>query len=130
MHSVYVFSNSSDSYVSFYQGSRNSYYGTINVNETGSYSSSTYWRSTVSDTTPADHIITFIIRVTDSSGYQQYFYKATTVIGKSNYEIFDFHVIEYEGDGDSKVDAGEKWYADITIENNGEAINKEYKTIK
>jgi len=122
--SVYVFLNSSDSYIAFYETDpywRNLGYNTVNVNTTKGYSWSSGWRFTVSDTTPANHIITFSIQITDNSGYQQFFYENLNVIGKSNYQIFDFHVIEYEGDGDDKVDAGEKWYASITIKNIGEA---------
>jgi len=74
------------------------------------------------DTTPTNHLITFSIRIIDDSGYEEYFSESIIVIGKSSYEIFDFDVIEYEGDGDTFVDAGEKWEASITIKNIGEAI--------
>jgi len=76
------------------------------------------------DTTPTNHLITFSIRIIDDSGYEEYFSESIIVIGKSSYEIFDFDVIEYEGDGDTFVDAGEKWEASITIKNIGEAIGR------
>ncbi|MHA1273161.1 MAG: hypothetical protein ACTSQS_06955 [Promethearchaeota archaeon] len=121
-HSVYVFLDTSDSHISFNSYSRNINYGTININETVSNADSYYWRFTVSDTTPANHVITFSIRITDNSGYKKYFNESISVIGVSAYEIVDFSIIEYEGDGDDKVDAGETWYANITIKNNGSAI--------
>ncbi|MEE9378421.1 MAG: hypothetical protein V3V33_10335, partial [Candidatus Lokiarchaeia archaeon] len=77
------FLDSSDSYVTFYETEpyyRNRGYGTVNTNTTATYSSNTYWRFTVSDTAPANHDITFSIRITDNSGYQQTFTKTLTAI--------------------------------------------------
>jgi len=123
---IYLFLDSADPYVSFYRGNnyRNLSYGTLKVNTKGYKSDNSNWRFTVLDITPANHIITFNVLITDNSGYQQYYYKNIVVIGKSDYEVFDFEVIEYEGDGDNWVDAGESWYANITIKNNGTAIGK------
>ena len=122
-HDVHVFPDTADSYASFYYSeyNRNANYGTVNVNETDTYSHSSYWEFFISDTAPANHEITISIRITDNSGYQQFFYEILTVVGKSDYEIFTFGVIENSGDGDNYIDAGEEWYVNITIKNIGEA---------
>jgi len=129
-YSVVVFLDSSDTYVSFnqYFTYRDLSYGTMEVNETyyypygGSNQADYYWRFTISDAAPASYDISFSIQISDNSGYHEYFYEQITVIGKSNYDVSNFEVFEYSGDGDAYVDAGETWFAKISVRNIGEAI--------
>ena len=121
-HDVWVFFDSSDPYISFDSPKNNFSFGNVNVNTTISHCVETEYDFTVSDTTPSGHTITFNIQIMDNSGYEHYFYKNVTVNGITDYEIFDFQILEVEGDGDDNVDAGEEWYSNITIRNIGEAI--------
>jgi hypothetical protein len=79
-HSVLVYLDSSDPYVTFDTSSRSISFSTTDVNTTKSYSDSYYWGFRIADTTPSSHVITFSIRITDNSGYQQTFTKTVTVI--------------------------------------------------
>ena len=88
--SISVYFDSSDPNLSFNSENRIISYSDLNPNETQYISSSTYWRFTILEQTPLNYIITFNIRITDSSGYYQYFYETVQIVGKiSNYDILD-----------------------------------------
>jgi len=71
-----VYPNTIDSHVSFQysESNRNAQFGTVYVNETDSYSHSSYWRFTLSVSTPSNHKLSFNIRIKDNSGYDKIFY--------------------------------------------------------
>ncbi|MHA1328438.1 MAG: hypothetical protein ACTSRH_14145 [Promethearchaeota archaeon] len=79
---------------------------------------------TISGSCPDKHQINFKLNLTDIEETLWELNFSITINGTTNYKIFDFDVIEYEGDGDTFVDAGEKWEASITIKNIGEAIGQ------
>jgi len=120
--SVIVFLDSYDPYISFYQSSsyRDIGYGTINVNTISTSSQSSYWRFTISDTTPIGYVV-LNVTITDNSGLEKYFYPNINIIGKSDFNVSNFEVIEYDGDGNNFIDVGETWYANISVKNIGSA---------
>ena len=79
----------------------------------------------VSGVCPDKHNIDFDINLTDNEGTGWELSFSLIVNGTPDYKTYSFNIIEYEGDGDNFVDAGESWYADISIMNNGSAIGKE-----
>jgi len=76
---------------------------------------------TISGACTDKHQINLNLNLTDNEGtlWETNFF--LVVNGTTDYEI-NFHVIEYSGDGDNYVDAGERWYASISIKNIGEVI--------
>ncbi|KKK74656.1 hypothetical protein LCGC14_2881590, partial [marine sediment metagenome] len=79
----------------------------------------------VSGACPDKYSIDFDLNLTDIEGKSWELTFFLIVNGTPDYKTYSFTIIEYEGDGDNFVDAGESWYADISIKNNGSAIGKE-----
>ncbi len=114
-----MYFDSSDPNLSFNSDNRIISSSDLNPNETQYITSSSYWRFTILEQTPLNYIITFNILITDSSGYNQTFYKTIQISGKiNNYEILDIDFDQEEGYGhgndDNIINPGEKWR--ITVE--------------
>ena len=78
----------------------------------------------ISGACPDKHLIGFNLNLTDNEGTLWKLTFSLIVNGTPDYNIYTFNIIEYDGDGDNYVDAGESWYADIYIENIGEATGQ------
>ena len=98
------------------------YFETLNSN--GGESSGQFGIN-VSGACPDKHRIDFTLNLTDIEGTLWELTFFLIVNATPDYKIYDFILIEYDGNGDNFVDAGESWYADILIKNNGSAIGKE-----
>ena len=77
-----------------------------NINSNGGINSGRFG-ITVSGSCPDKHQINFNLNLTDNEGTLWELTFHLIVNGTSDYEIYNFHVIEYSGDGDNFVDAGE-----------------------
>lgn len=106
-----------DPYITINDNSGN--FGTINSNYDTNQGR---FGITISGACPDKHQIDFTLNLTDTFGTKWDLVFSLIVNGTSDYRIIDFHVIEYSGDGDAFIDAGETWFASISIKNIGEAI--------
>ncbi|MHA1244287.1 MAG: hypothetical protein ACTSP7_06895 [Candidatus Heimdallarchaeota archaeon] len=115
--SVAAYITTNDPYVTVDDGS--GYYGIIDGN--GGYEYATFG-IIISGGCPLLHTIQFNLSHMDSSFK---FWNSTfelVVSGFPEYDLVEISLQEHYGDDDSFVDAGETWYATMTIKNIGDAL--------
>ena len=83
-----------------------------------------YFSLDISGACPIQHTILFELSLTDTFSNWWNFSVEIVVSGLPEYELTSINFLEYSGDGDSNMDAGEAWYAEITIRNIGDALGE------
>ncbi|MHA1126732.1 MAG: hypothetical protein ACTSQX_13990 [Candidatus Heimdallarchaeota archaeon] len=116
-YSVGAYITSNDSYVTIDDDS--GYYGTIDGN--GGYEYATFG-ITISGGCPLQHHMLFNLSHMDGSFNFWNSSFELVVSGNPEYDLVDITLQEHVGDEDSFIDAGETWYATMTIKNIGGAL--------
>lgn len=111
------FLSSSDSFVIVHDN--NGYFGTIDGNNNTEYGN---FGITVSGGCPLQYPISFNLSLVDDFGHFWNLSIELVVSGHPNYDLLNITFEEYAGDDDSYMDAGETWFASMTIRNIGDAI--------
>ncbi|MHA1200301.1 MAG: hypothetical protein ACTSQF_13325, partial [Candidatus Heimdallarchaeaceae archaeon] len=117
LFNVYGYLSTSDPFVTITDDY--AYFGTIYEEgdiEYGSFSLD------ISGACPELHTISFNLSLIDDFSNWWNFSLDIVVSGFPEYEITTINFLEYSGDGDSYMDAGEAWHAEMTIRNIGDAI--------
>ncbi|MHA1156130.1 MAG: hypothetical protein ACTSQK_08470, partial [Candidatus Heimdallarchaeota archaeon] len=109
--------SSNDSYVTVDDGFGG--FGTIDGNGGIDYEN---FRITVSGGCPSQYPISFNLSLVDDFGHFWNLSLDLVVSGLPNYDLLNITFEEQYGDDDSYMDAGETWYARMTIRNIGDAI--------
>ncbi len=108
---------SSDPYVTVDDGFGG--FGTIDGNGSTDYG---YFGIIVSGGCPLQYHIPFNLSLVDDFGHFWNLSIELVVSGHPEYDLLDITFKERYGDHDSYIDAGETWYASITLRNIGDAI--------
>ena len=88
-----------------------------------------YFELTVSGSCPLLHTVTIQLSVVD--GFGKYWDSSFDLVvsGLPDYDAVDFAFVEYEGNEDVNVDAGETWMGAVTVRNIGDAIGNNVEAV-
>ncbi len=112
--------SSTDSYVTIHDGFGS--FGTIDGNSSTDNTEYGYFGITVSGGCSLQYRIPFNLSLVDDFGHFWNSSIELVVSGHPEYDLLNITFEEHNGDEDSYMDAGETWYASMTIRNIGDAI--------
>lgn len=117
LFNVYGYLSTSDPFVTITDDY--AYFGTIY--EEGDIEYGSFFLD-ISGACPELHTISFNLSLIDDFSNWWNFSLNIVVSGFPEYELTTLNFLEYSGDGDLYMDAGEAWHAEMTIRNIGDAI--------